>query len=297
MWKRKAPKTASGANPAAPPPSGAARSFGDWLRLLRVLGLAALPSAVAAADTVVLLHGLGRGPASLTLLAGDLREAGYTVQNLSYPSQRLSIAELSERTLGPVLGPVGRAGRAAAEGGRVHLVTHSLGGILVRRWLRDHGAPPDLGRIVMLAPPSSGSEIVDTLAGWRVYRRINGPAGIELGTAPDQAPAGLGPLPPGVEAGVIAGDFSWNPIFSALLPGEDDGKVSVRRTHVDGEAAHLTLPYSHTWLMNRTETRRQVLEFLRRGRFAPMKKPRSRRAGDAVWRAEAPRSEPERLDQ
>ena len=169
MWKRKAPKTASGANPAAPPPSGAARSFGDWLRLLRVLGLAALPSAVAAADTVVLLHGLGRGPASLTLLAGDLREAGYTVQNPSYPSQRLSIAELSERTLGPVLGPVGRAGRAAAEGGRVHLVTHSLGGILVRRWLRDHGAPPDLGRIVMLAPPHGGSEIVDTLSDWRAY--------------------------------------------------------------------------------------------------------------------------------
>ena len=129
--------------------------------LLRLFSLAALP-AVGAADTVVLLHGLGRGPSSLALLAEDLRAAGYTVRNLSYPSQRLPIVELSELTLGPVLGP-------SAPSGRVHVVTHSLGGILVRRWRHDHGVSPRLGRIVMLAPPHGGSEIVDTLSDWRAY--------------------------------------------------------------------------------------------------------------------------------
>lgn len=216
-----------------------------------------------AADTVVLLHGLGRGPASLWPVERELRRHGYTVVNVSYPSQRLSIPELAEQTLGPVFAS------AAPGAGRVHLVTHSLGGILVRQWLHDHGVPSRLGRVVMLAPPNGGSEIVDTLAGWRLYAWLNGPAGVDLGTAAHHAPARLGALPAGVEVGVIAGGFSWNPLFSALIEGPDDGKVSVARTHVPGEAGHLVLPYSHTWLMNRAETRRRVLAFLRDGRFAP----------------------------
>jgi pimeloyl-ACP methyl ester carboxylesterase len=177
-----------------------------------------------------------------------------------YPSRRADIATLAEGALGPIFDD-------AALGGRVHLVTHSLGGILVRRYLKDHGAPTALGRVVMLAPPNAGSEIVDTLAGWRVYAWINGPAGLDLGTAACHAPAMLGEAPAGVQIGVIAGDRSWNPLFSALIPGADDGKVAVARTHLEGESDHVTLPYSHTWLMNRRETRRQVAAFLRDGRF------------------------------
>ncbi|MBC8011443.1 MAG: alpha/beta fold hydrolase, partial [Burkholderiales bacterium] len=219
--------------------------------------------AAPAADTVVLLHGLGRGPASMWPLARSLEREGYHVVNVRYPSQRADIATLAEGALGPVFGDA-----RAPSSARIHIVTHSLGGILVRRYLKDHGAPASLGRVVMLAPPNSGSEIVDTLADWRVYAWINGPAGLDLGTAPHHAPAALGAPPTGVEIGVIAGEYSWNPFFSALIPGPDDGKVAVARTHLAGEADHLTLPYSHTWLMNRRETRRQVAAFLREGHFA-----------------------------
>lgn len=220
-----------------------------------------------AADTVVLLHGLGRGPASMLPLQRALTREGYTVINLRHASQKADIATLAETTLGAVFGAV-----PSTSGGRVHIVTHSLGGILVRRYLNDHGVPPNLGRVVMLAPPNGGSEIVDTLTDWRPYARLNGPAGLDLGTAPHHAPARLGPLPLGVEVGVIAGDFSWNPIFSRLIPGPDDGKVAVARTHVAGETDHRVLPYSHTWLMNRRETRRHVVAFLREGCF-PAKSP------------------------
>lgn len=206
---------------------------------LFLLGLC-LPKAASAAadsaDTVVLLHGLGRGPASMAMLECSLRREGYRVLNIDYPSRRAPIAKLAERALGPVFGD---GTRPSAE--RVHVVTHSLGGILVRQYLRDHGVPATLGRVVMLAPPNGGSEIVDTLDGWGAYHRINGPAGLDLGTGPGAAPAALGALPPGAEAGVIAGDFSWNPLFSALIPGADDGKVAVARTHVPGERDHLTL--------------------------------------------------------
>lgn len=236
---------------------------------MRILILATLvllcgfPSAADAADTVVLLHGLGRGPASMRPVARELERQGYRVMNLRYPSQKAGIRELADGALGPVF-----EGAAEAAPDRVHIVTHSLGGILVRRYLHDHGVPSRLGRVVMLAPPNAGSETVDTIGDWPVYARLNGPAGRDLGTAAHHAPALLGTPPPGVEIGIIAGEFSWNPLFSALIPGADDGKVSVARTHLAGETDHVVLPYSHTWLMNRRETRRQIVAFLRDGRFA-----------------------------
>lgn len=233
-----------------------------WARILCLFaGIASGPATASAAETVVLLHGLGRGPASMWPLACSLKRAGYEVVNVGYPSQRAPIAELAETALAPIFA-------AAPSGARIHVVTHSLGGILVRQYLEAHGAPASLGRVVMLAPPNAGSEIADALAGWGLYRKINGPAGLALGTGPDGAPALLGSPPAGVEIGVIAGDRSWNPVFSALIPGPDDGKVAVARTHLSGERDHLTLPYSHTWLMNRAETRRQVTAFLRGGRFS-----------------------------
>jgi triacylglycerol lipase len=230
------------------------------LKLLATLTLTLAATPAAAADTVVLLHGLGRGPGSMWMLEHTLRREGYQVLNMRYASQRAPIAELAVQTLAPVFGE-------APASGRVHVVTHSLGGILLRQWFAEHGVPHALGRVVMLAPPNQGSEIVDRLEDWTLYRWLNGPAGIDLGTSPDHAPARLGPLPAGVEVGVIAGDFSWNPLFSPLILGPDDGKVSVERTHLAGEADHLVLPYSHTWIMNRSETRGQILSFLRDGRF------------------------------
>ncbi len=225
--------------------------------LLCLLGIAPVAHA---ADTVVLLHGLGRSPLAMARLAHDLRAEGYAVHNLSYPSQRADIQTLADSTLGPVFA-------AAPEGARIHVVTHSLGGILVRQYLHDHGTPPQLGRVVMLAPPNAGSELVDCLRDWRLYRRINGPAGLQLGTEDDALPRKLGAPPVGVEIGIIAGNVSLNPIFSALIAGPDDGKVSVARTHLDGETAHLTVPYSHTWLMWRRPVLAEIRAFLRTGRF------------------------------
>lgn len=230
--------------------------------LLLLGALFAATCSMHAADTVVLLHGLGRSPLAMTRLAQDLRSAGYDVRNLSYPSQRADIRTLSDAALGPVFD-------SAPAGSRIHIVTHSMGGILVRQYLRDHGVPASLGRVVMLAPPNRGSALVDRLARWRLYRAVNGPAGLQLGTGPDSVPNSLGPLPPGVEVGVIAGNRSLNPLFSSWLAGPDDGKVTVASTHLSGETAHLTVPHSHTWLMWRRPALDAVRAFLRTGDFSP----------------------------
>jgi pimeloyl-ACP methyl ester carboxylesterase len=230
---------------------------------LLLLGLAlgvkstAKTPASAQSDTVVLLHGLGRSSWSMKRIEWSLRDAGYTVVNLDYPSRDFPIETLAEAHLGPSLAQL-----KLEPGVHVHFVTHSMGGIVLRCYLRDHPLP-QLGRIVMLGPPNSGSEIADHLKSSWFYRTMNGPAGQQLGT--DGLPGKLGPAPG--ETGIIAGEVSLNPFFSSWMPGPSDGKVSVARARLDGMADFLTVPYSHTWLMWREPVIDQVREFLRNGKF------------------------------
>jgi hypothetical protein len=221
-------------------------------------------------ETVVLLHGLGRTQISMTRLASALRDDGYRVVNLSYPSRSRTIESLARDWLPQKLRESG-----ADSAARVHFVTHSMGGIVLRVWLRDVAPPRNLGRVVMLAPPNAGSEITDRLNGFAPFRWFTGRNGRRLGTTGAEAlPRALCPWPsfaerpPGRgELGIIAGDRSLNPLFSRWLPGPGDGKVTVSATHLTGERDHVVLHASHTWIAWRRETIAQVKTFLRDGHF------------------------------
>ncbi len=218
-----------------------------------------------ATETVVLLHGLGRTYLSMSHLAAELERAGYHVVNLSYPSRTLPIETIASDWL-----PTQLRASGAAPAPRVHFVTHSMGGIVLRQWLA-HAAPAEranLGRVVMIAPPNAGSEVSERLAGFPPFRWFTGENGRRLGTRVTDLPQALGPWP--VDApplGIIAGDRSLNPLFSAWLPGPDDGKVSVASTRLAGMTDAVVLHHSHTWLIWRADTVAQVLSFLRVGRF------------------------------
>lgn len=192
-------------------------------------------------------------------MATALRERGYRVWNLSYPSRSAPIGELSEDVVGQALAECRRCGTT-----KIHFVTHSLGGILVRSYFTRHSAD-NVGRVVMLGPPNQGSELVDRLGSSPLFFLINGQPGRDLGTGAASLPNRLGA--PDYCVGIIAGNRSINWINSLLFPGPDDGKVSVERTKLPGMTDHIVIPTTHPFMMRNPEVIRQTVEFLRCGKF------------------------------
>jgi len=210
-----------------------------------------------ATECVVLLHGLARTASSMRPVESYLQDRGFHVVNVDYPSTDFPVEELASQALPPALEQCGAAQP-------VHFVTHSMGGILVRYWLAEHEIA-GLGRVVMLAPPNQGSELVDKLGEIPGFYKLNGPAGLQLGTGESSLPRQLPPVE--FPLGVITGDGSLNPFYSAIIPGDDDGKVSVESTKVDGMTDFLLVDNGHTFIMRDADVLAQIVYFIQYGRF------------------------------
>jgi len=204
---------------------------------------------------VVLLHGLGRSWRAMNPLARKLRDAGFSTLNLPYPSL--------VKPLDWILDHVGTQVVRFAEGEPVHFVTHSLGGILTRMLLaREHEWTA--GRLVMMAPPSSGSEIIDWASKRMLFKPFLSPAARAL--ASDVLPGHLPTLPQGQETLVIMGSRCSIPFFRHLLGPDNDGIVSVSRGRVEGASGFSVVDADHTFIQIHPDAVRQTIDFLKEGR-------------------------------
>lgn len=214
--------------------------------------------------TVVLLHGLWRSRGAMQKLQERLRENdAWSVISVEYPSTRATVGDHA-RGLQQVIDNLDGVEQ-------LDFVCHSLGNLVVRRWLTDYYLPaegdadrPRLGRMVMLGPPNHPPAIARTVIPLDVTRQVYGPSGRELYSGWDELAPTLA-VPP-MEFGILAGGNEGggrNP----LIPGDDDLVVSVDETRLAGAADFRVLPVLHT-LMMRDPTLHQMTEtFLLNGWF------------------------------
>jgi pimeloyl-ACP methyl ester carboxylesterase len=208
-------------------------------------------------DGVVLLHGILRTRRSMADLERFLQRAGYATLNIGY-SSKYSLEQLTELLHEKI------AAFASMVPGELHFVGHSMGGLLIRAYIKRF-PPEKLGRVVMLATPNHGSELVDVMKDWWLYKVVYGESGQQLSTSEDGFEQTLGKVT--YELGIIAGDRPLSTISTKFFGQPNDGKVSVASTKMTGMTDHIVLHTSHTLMLVNKAVREQTLYFLQHGRF------------------------------
>lgn len=208
-------------------------------------------------EGVVLLHGIFRTKRCMAGIERLLQKNGYDVLNLSYPSTRFDLASLTQQ-IAPAITEF------ALQVSCVHFVGFSMGGLLIRAYLKAH-RPGNLGRVVMLGTPNKGSHMADMLQRWKLYRLLWGPAGQQLGTDQNSIQPLFGPVD--FELGIIAGNRTVDPISLLAFDTPHDGRVAVEHTKLDGMRDHLVLKLPHVWLPASRSVKQKTLNFLKNGVF------------------------------
>lgn len=208
------------------------------------------------ATAVILLHGLGRSDKSMVHMRRHFEKAGFQTIGMNYPSLRANLEQN---------GAYLRQVMESLEGVEtIHLVGFSLGGIVIRQCLSEYDTPK-LGRVVFIGSPHRGAELATRFKDWWAFKTIAGPSGQELATAP----YGVAPnLPaPRCEFGIIAGCRGLDGGFNPLIPGDNDGLVSVETTRLPGANDFMTVYTMHTLLLHTPAVYEATERFLETGKL------------------------------
>ena len=209
-------------------------------------------------EVVVLIHGILRSSKSMSRVAAGLRRDGLQPELFDYPSTRVSLEESAVYL------------RRVIDGfppsvTRISFVVHSMGGLLVRQHLRDAGGnvDPRLHRMVMIGTPNYGANLATMLEGTAAFQLLFGPAGAQLADH-DTAPAAGLPTP-AFEFAVIAGIRGTASGFNPLVPGDDDGTVSLASARLAGARDFLAVRGLHSSLMFQPSVVAAASRFIRTG--------------------------------
>ncbi len=214
------------------------------------------PVNLEAKEIVVLLHGLARSNIAMWRLKMRLEDAGYHVEQVGYRSLTQTPAEIVQ----DISAQIDRCCQSINH--KVHFVGHSLGGLLIRAYL-ENNPMENLGRVVLMGTPNQGTAVADYFRD-KWWAQFVGPTALALGTGEDSFPNSLSD--PDYPVGVIAG-FIDNDLNDELLPGSDDGLVSIDSTRLKGMGDFIVVRSQHTMMRYNEEVASQTIAYLKNGQF------------------------------
>jgi pimeloyl-ACP methyl ester carboxylesterase len=207
-------------------------------------------------EIVVLLHGFGRSNMAMWRLAWRLEDAGYDVKRVGYRSVNTTTVDI----IADITKQIDAC--CATEERTVHFVGHSLGGLLIRAYLRENRIGT-LGHTVLIGTPNKGTGIADRFKGnWLIELLV--PIATALGTDDQSLPKSIDApyYPVGVITGIYESDTN-----EAYLPGRDDGLVPVASTKLEGMTDFIEVESGHSMMRYNSEVAEQVIFFLKTGHF------------------------------
>jgi pimeloyl-ACP methyl ester carboxylesterase len=214
---------------------------------------------------VVILHGLFRTRSAMaSMRSAILAAGGYNVFCMGYPTTRGNVHDHAQALESAV-----RSLEGITE---INFVAHSLGNLVVRHWLKDRAdageelpAGQSFGRMVMLAPPNFQPQIAAKLIRGSLVQFVTGAASEQLATGWEKLEPNL--ATPHFEFGILAGGKGDDRGYNPLIPGDDDGVVTVESTRLPGARDFRRLPVLHSFFMDNKQVQNLTLQFLNEGHF------------------------------
>ena len=203
-------------------------------------------------QNVLFVHGLWMNGIETWWLRHRVAAHGFATHAASYPTMHASAEQVAQQL----------AGQIADLAPPVHLVGHSLGGLMLLKLFELLPEQPP-GRVVLLGSPVAGSHAARSVAGWAIGPSLLGNIAVEeivrRGSRNWTLPR---------ELGVIAGSTSAGlGRLVSDLPEPNDGTVAVEETRVEGMTEHIVLPVTHTGMLVSASVAEHVVRFLNSGRF------------------------------
>ena len=218
-------------------------------------------------DIVITFNGIYGYEKQLRFIDEKLAEDGYSVVNIQYPTVDDKITEMTDKYIVPTIDEqIKKLNEINLEREtknlpklKIHFVVHSMGSCLIRYYLKEHKLN-SLGKVVLISPPSHGSQLADNPIADLLWYFI-GSAVADMKTDKDSFVNQLGN--PDYPCYILVGDKSNNFLYSMLIKGEDDGMVPLATAKLEGSPLKTIENTTHTSILEKQETVDEILKFLK----------------------------------